>query len=138
MVLGATGTIGRATCAALLAEGHRVIAPVRSGSDTSDLPKDILRREDFAQILAQEPVDAIISCLASRTGLDAWDVDYDLNSRALKAALTAGVSESQAGLRGRVASGSTDMEHRPTHGFLQIALGSGRASPRGQTFPAFR
>ena len=93
MVLGATGTIGRATSAALLAEGHRVIAPVRTGSDTTGLPDDVLRREDIAQSLEREPVDAIISCLASRTGLDAWEVDYGLNSRALKAALAAGVGQ---------------------------------------------
>ena len=35
----------------------------------------------------------MISCLASRTGLDAWEVDYGLNSRALKAAVAAKVGQ---------------------------------------------
>jgi divinyl chlorophyllide a 8-vinyl-reductase len=86
MLMGATGTIGRATHAALTAAGHRVISPVRTPQDDM---ADGFTPDDPAQVLTNTPVDAIISCLASRTGLEAWQVDHALNSRVLKAAIAA-------------------------------------------------
>lgn len=91
LLLGATGTIGRATCHELLGEGYAVLAPVRSGSDPRNLPPDVVRREPVEELLQNTPVDAIVSCIASRTGLDAWEVDYSFNSRVLKMAADAGV-----------------------------------------------
>ncbi len=87
LLLGATGTIGRATLIQLRTEGYEVVAPVRPGSNTGGLPTDCLSTETAAGLLTARRFDAVISCLASRTGLDAWDVDYALNSAALKAAV---------------------------------------------------
>ncbi|MEM9736186.1 MAG: NAD(P)H-binding protein, partial [Pseudomonadota bacterium] len=96
LVLGGTGTIGRATVRALLDQDHRVRCLIRRGSpppegaecqegSASD-PADLDR--------AMAGVDAVISCLASRTGApsDAWAVDHRANLAALRAAEGAGVS----------------------------------------------
>jgi divinyl chlorophyllide a 8-vinyl-reductase len=91
LLLGATGTIGRATLAELVAGGHAVIAPVRVASNTRGLPPECLTTDTPEHILRTTPVSAVISCAASRTGLDAWEVDYALNSRTLKATVEAGV-----------------------------------------------
>ncbi len=95
LLLGGTGTIGRATARALRAEGHRVTALIRPGSDASLLPGCTVILGDFPDALpaAMTGVDAVVSCLASRTGApkDAWAVDHAANSAALKAAVAAGV-----------------------------------------------
>ncbi len=110
-VLGATGTIGRATVAALLARGHEVVcfvrlragvagalgpddttrllagATVRHGqvTDPESLARDGLRGEHF---------DALVSCLASRTGAprDAWAIDHRAHVNALAAVRRSGVA----------------------------------------------
>lgn len=95
LLLGGTGTIGRATAAALVAAGHRVTALVRAGS----LPGCDMRHGDatapgeVAGVLAEGGFDAIVSCLASRMGtpLDARRVDRDAHRLALAAAQEAGV-----------------------------------------------
>lgn len=111
MVLGATGTIGRATVRALLDRGHEVVCFVRpragaGGSltpgDTTNLLKGAtLRLGDAtdAHALAHdgfcgERFDALVSCLASRTGAprDAWAIDYQAHVSALAAAKDAGVA----------------------------------------------
>jgi divinyl chlorophyllide a 8-vinyl-reductase len=99
-VLGATGTIGRATVAALVRRGHEVVcfvrrragdpgldgATVRFGdvTDPESLERDGIRGERF---------DAAVSCLASRTGVpdDAWAIDYRAHVTALAALREAGV-----------------------------------------------
>jgi divinyl chlorophyllide a 8-vinyl-reductase len=94
LLLGGSGTIGRATAQALRAEGHRVTALVRPGSEAPP-GCTILRGQVEAATLAQAMtgIDAVVSCLASRTGepKDAWAVDHAANSAALKAAVVAGV-----------------------------------------------
>jgi len=97
MLLGSTGTIGRAVAHELLARGHHVVcftrtptaiegAEVRVGdvSDPASLARDGFAGEHF---------DAVISCLASRTGepKDAWAIDHRAQSLALAAAKDAGV-----------------------------------------------
>lgn len=102
LLLGATGTIGRATARALAAHGHEVVAfgrarpggapPLPAGTawrsgdlrDPAAFARDGLRGERF---------DAVVSCLASRTGApaDAWAVDHGANRAALQAAQSAGV-----------------------------------------------
>jgi divinyl chlorophyllide a 8-vinyl-reductase len=102
-MLGATGTIGRATVRALLRRGHEVVcfvrpragagaaladgATVRTGDvcDPASLARDGLRNERF---------DVWVSCLASRTGAprDAWAIDHQAHVHALAAAKNAGVS----------------------------------------------
>ncbi|OYU37761.1 MAG: epimerase [Pseudorhodobacter sp. PARRP1] len=99
-VLGATGTIGRATVAALLARGHQVVCFVRPGAaaqtsaelrfgDVTDPAQ--LARDGFRG----EPFDAVVSCLASRTGApqDAWAIDHKAHVDALAVAQAAGVRQ---------------------------------------------
>jgi divinyl chlorophyllide a 8-vinyl-reductase len=102
-MLGATGTIGRATVRALVARGHDVVcfvrpsgraapvmagATVRSGDvgDPASLARDGFRGESF---------DAVVSCMASRTGTprDAWAVDHQAHLHALHAAKAHGVTQ---------------------------------------------
>ena len=111
-VLGATGTIGRATVRALLQRGHEVVCFVRPRAGVGGA----LSADDSLQLLAGatvrfgsvtdplslardgfrgEPFDAMVSCLASRTGApkDAWAIDHQAHVHALAAARTAGVTQ---------------------------------------------
>jgi len=111
MLLGATGTIGQATLRALVRDGHEVVAFVRPrGGVGGRLEGDALRRVlpgaelrfgdvRAPQALAREGFrgerfDALVSCLASRTGAprDAWAVDHAAHVQALQAARQAGVT----------------------------------------------
>ncbi len=98
VLLGASGSIGRATARALDAAGHRVRAVLRPGSDP-DLPGGVTRhRADVTRDGALDAVmagaDAAICCLASRTGTagDARRIDRDATIRAVAAAETARLS----------------------------------------------
>lgn len=110
-VLGSTGTIGRATVQALLRHGHEVVCFVRPRSgvgatasaadSTRLLAGATLRFGDVSdpQSLARdgfqgERFDAMVSCMASRTGApkDAWAIDHQAHAHALAAAQVAGVS----------------------------------------------
>lgn len=98
LLLGATGTIGRAAAQALRDDGHRVLALVRPGAEAKPLKgcEVIIGNAADPAVLAEvlaHPVDAVVSCLASRTGAprDAWAIDHGANSAALQAALAAGV-----------------------------------------------
>ncbi|MBY8337668.1 NAD(P)H-binding protein [Alteriqipengyuania sp. NZ-12B] len=103
LVLGGTGTIGRATVRALVARGHEVVCLARRTSarsapphlsgaqlracdvtDPASLARDGIRGERF---------DAVLSCLASRTGApdDAWRIDHDAHLDALRQAQAAGI-----------------------------------------------
>ena len=109
-VLGATGTIGRATVRALVRHGHEVVCFVRPRAGAGGS----LAAEDSARLLAGATVrlgevsdpaslvrdgfqgerfDALVSCLASRTGApkDAWAIDHQAHLHALAAARAAGV-----------------------------------------------
>ena len=106
--MGATGTIGRATARALAGRGHELMAFVRREhaeappaaiaeltscaqlrygdvGDPESLEKDGFRGEHF---------DAVLSCMASRTGTpkDAWAIDHAAHMNTLAAAKKAGVS----------------------------------------------
>ena len=101
LLLGATGTIGRATARALLRRGHEVSCLVRPGATARGLPAEAdLRPGDVRdpQSVARdglrgERFDAVVSCLASRTGApaDAWAIDHLAQRHALHAARAAGV-----------------------------------------------
>jgi len=112
LVLGATGTIGQATVRALLRQGHQVSCLVRphagpGGRLAADatarlLPGATLRWGDVTDPaalardgLAGERFDALVSCLASRTGVpaDAWAIDHQAHLHALAAAQQAGVRQ---------------------------------------------
>ncbi|HEY6917643.1 MAG TPA: NAD(P)H-binding protein [Tabrizicola sp.] len=95
LLLGGTGTIGRATARALRDDGHRVTALIRPEADASVLPGCTVIRGALPDALpaAMTGINAVVSCLASRTGepRDAWAVDHAANSAALRAAVAAGV-----------------------------------------------
>jgi divinyl chlorophyllide a 8-vinyl-reductase len=109
-VLGATGTIGRATVAALLKRGHDVVCFVRrrAGSGGRLADDDTAGPLDGAELrygdatdaaslarngLRGERFDALVSCMASRTGAprDAWAIDHGAHMTALSAARAAGI-----------------------------------------------
>jgi len=104
-VLGATGTIGRATVAALLRHGHDVVCLVRAGENSAVKSAIRLQGAAIKRVDLADPVsitdagfegkhfDAVISCMASRTGApaDAWVVDYRAHMSVLDAAQQAGV-----------------------------------------------
>lgn len=100
LLAGATGTIGRATALALQEAGHEVRALIRPEAEAGLLPGcQIVRGQatdpgDLARALDVQ-VDAVVSCLASRTGeaADAWAVDHAAHSAVLKAAVAAGVGQ---------------------------------------------
>ena len=95
LLLGATGTIGRATAAALVEAGHEVVAVVRPGASgpagCARLEADVTQAGALAAAIGTARFDAVISCLASRTGApkDAWAIDHRANSLALAAAIAA-------------------------------------------------
>jgi len=110
-VVGSTGTIGRATVAALVAARHEVVCLVRpqkvSGPNATlaDLQQmipgatirigDVTDQTSLARDgLCGEHFDVLVSCLASRTGVpkDAWAIDHAAQVIALNAAKAAGVS----------------------------------------------
>jgi divinyl chlorophyllide a 8-vinyl-reductase len=97
LLLGATGTIGRATAAALMAAGHEVVAVVRPGASGPEgdarLEADVTQAGALAAAIGTARFDAVISCLASRTGApkDAWAIDHRANSLALAAAIAADI-----------------------------------------------
>lgn len=99
LLLGGTGTIGRATARALLAAGFGVVALVRPGA--AGLPGcrmvEGLVTDPAAvrEVLDMVRPVAVVSCLASRTGepADAWAVDHAAHSSVLQAAVAAGVGQ---------------------------------------------
>lgn len=97
LLAGATGTIGRAVARALVADGHRVICLLRPGSTLSvpgviPLTCGLSPRGPLESALQAKRIDAVVSCMASRTGAprDAWAVDHYLQVRLLEAAQAAG------------------------------------------------
>ena len=110
-VLGATGTIGRATAAALVRRGHEVVCFVRerSGVSGSLTQAETARLLDGATVRVVDPTDtasvsrdgfagerfdAVVSCMASRTGVpkDAWAIDHLAHLNVLDAARQSGVA----------------------------------------------
>jgi divinyl chlorophyllide a 8-vinyl-reductase len=111
LVLGATGTMGRATVRALVRRGHDVVCLVRprAGVEGRLAPDDsakllqgsTLRFGDVTDPVSLardgfcgERFDALVSCLASRTGVpkDAWAIDYQAHVDALAASRKAGAT----------------------------------------------
>jgi divinyl chlorophyllide a 8-vinyl-reductase len=100
-LLGSTGTIGQATLRALLRRGHAVVCFVRprpGGAQTVDGTDVRIVDMGNAAAIARdgfrgERFDAVVSCMASRTGAprDAWAVDHQAHVDVLAAAQEAGV-----------------------------------------------
>ncbi|MEM9808646.1 MAG: NAD(P)H-binding protein, partial [Cyanobacteria bacterium P01_D01_bin.56] len=112
LVLGGTGTIGRATVTALVKRGHAVtcIARPKAGSGrklTQEKTEQLLKGAKVIfgdvgnttflaeQVFSDQQFDAVVSCLASRTGepKDAWAIDYQAHSDVLSLAKESGVSQ---------------------------------------------
>ncbi|RFC64261.1 NAD-dependent epimerase/dehydratase family protein [Fulvimarina endophytica] len=117
LLVGATGTIGRAVAHALTEAGHEVTCFVRprfvrlgagvnlrpQAHDPRGLPPSARVRfgdvRDPGSIardaIAGDRFDALVSCLASRTGTpsDADAIDHRANSHVLKAAIGAGAKK---------------------------------------------
>jgi len=104
LVLGATGTIGRATVRALIRQGHEVVCFIRlrAGESAQLFDGASIRHGDVSdpvsfknQGFKDEQFDVVVSCLASRTGApkDAWAIDYQAHVNALICAKQAGVSQ---------------------------------------------
>lgn len=96
LLLGATGTIGRATALALVAAGYKVTAPVRPGSDAAGMAFALpcpMTRDALLSLMRDHGCEAVISCIAARSGItrEARAIDHGLNSAALGAAIAAGV-----------------------------------------------
>ena len=110
MLLGATGTIGRATVNKLLESGYQVVCPIRSkaadpGSTAERHNSPSLSGADllFGEVTDTEWLaeavfqngryDAVISCLTSRTGepRDTWAIDHDVHQQVLALARQHGV-----------------------------------------------
>lgn len=99
MLLGATGTIGRATARALLDDGHEVVCFTRPGA--TGLPQRALLRSgqvtDPKSLRIDgfrgERFDVLVSCLASRSGAphDAWAIDHAAHVAALDEAKRAAI-----------------------------------------------
>lgn len=88
-MLGATGTIGRATVAQLRLRGHHVFCFGRAQGDVTDATS--IERDGFQG----QKFDAVVSCMASRTGLPryAWTIDHSAHSLVLSAAKKHGVDQ---------------------------------------------
>lgn len=91
VVLGATGTIGRAVVAAALDEGreaHCLLRQHHAGGGHGLPAAARLHFDTVAQALAASGAEAVICCVASRTGApqDAWAVDHAATVAAIEAA----------------------------------------------------
>lgn len=99
LVAGASGTIGRAVVKALVEQGHTAIALLRSGADqpaelagATILHDDLSDPSGLGRSMTEHRVDAVISCIASRSGApkDAEAVDFRANLNLLNAAEKSG------------------------------------------------
>lgn len=92
LLAGASGYIGRAVAKQLLHEGYEVIAvlrdPAAAPPDCTVVHADVTNLSALGSALADTKVDAVVSCIASRSGVasDAWLVDYEANRNLLNAA----------------------------------------------------
>jgi len=125
-MVGATGTIGRATVRALVRDGHEVVCFLRPGTAGGDVSPTVPGTErgepartaggappelwhsgvtlrtgdvtDPASLVRDgfqgERFDAVVSCMASRSGApaDAWAIDHQAHAHLLEAAKGAGVN----------------------------------------------
>ncbi|MGR3274081.1 NAD(P)H-binding protein [Acaryochloris marina NIES-2412] len=112
LVLGGTGTIGRATVAALVKRGYEVVCIARSqagvgGQLTQEKTAQLLQGAEVCfgdikdpkflaeQVFQNQPFYGVVSCLASRTGEpdDTWAIDYQAHMDVLSLAKESGVKQ---------------------------------------------
>jgi len=96
-LLGASGTIGRATLRKLIGYGYQVVCFARTPVVFESALTRVVDMSDPGSIVRDgfcgERFDAVVSCMASRTGVpaDAWAVDYGAHVNVLAAAEAAAV-----------------------------------------------
>ena len=99
ILLGASGTIGRATLSRLCAEGYRVTCltrqPLELPAVVSQIAVDFSDPAATHAAVGRLRADAILSCMASRTGRarEAWSVDHRAHLHVLEAAKAAGIGQ---------------------------------------------
>jgi divinyl chlorophyllide a 8-vinyl-reductase len=101
LVAGASGTIGSAVTARLVADGHAVTALLRPGGGDPGLAGAMLARTALADkaglaaVMAEARPTVVISCIASRSGApkDAEAIDHQANLAVLQAAQAAGAQQ---------------------------------------------
>lgn len=112
LMLGSTGTIGRATVAELVKRGHQVVCIARpkagsGGKLTQDKTTSLLKGAEVCfgdvqdpeflreQVFGKQQFDAVVSCMASRTGepKDAWAIDHQAHINVLTLAKEHGVKQ---------------------------------------------
>lgn len=102
LLFGASGTIGQVVARELLAAGYTVTCVLRKQPKPDMLAgctiriADVTDQASIANVaFAGQRYDAVISCLASRTGApdDAWLVDYRANKAVLDTAVEHGVPQ---------------------------------------------
>ncbi len=103
LIAGATGYIGRRVVTELMNRGHRVVALLRARPDAEmalhlegcDVRiTSLADAQEIADALSGLEADAVVSCIASRSGApkDAWLVDYEANRNLLAAARALGAT----------------------------------------------
>lgn len=110
MVVGATGYIGKFVTKELIRRGFNVIAVAREksgvgGKASADKTRaefeggdvrfgDVTDPASLAGLVADTPLDVVVSCLASRTGgkKDSWKIDYEATKNSLEAGKAAGAA----------------------------------------------
>jgi divinyl chlorophyllide a 8-vinyl-reductase len=97
LLAGATGTIGQAVADTLLSQGHDVLCTVRPGSSLRQtglktIECELTQPGSLKAALRSRPVDAVVSCMATRSGsaADAWAVEYEAQLNLLNEAAHAG------------------------------------------------
>jgi len=112
LVLGGTGTIGRATVAALVKRGYEVVCIARpqagvGGQLTQEKTAQLLQGAEVCfgdvkdpaflaeQVFHKHQFYGVVSCLASRTGEpeDTWAIDYQAHMDVLSLAKESGVTQ---------------------------------------------
>jgi divinyl chlorophyllide a 8-vinyl-reductase len=103
LLAGATGTVGRATLSALLGRGHAVTCVLRPGRGAgAALPvgaeaieADVTRPDSLSAALRGRRMDAVVSCLATRSGApeDAWAIEHRAQGHLLAVARQSGATQ---------------------------------------------
>jgi divinyl chlorophyllide a 8-vinyl-reductase len=101
LLLGASGTIGRAVLAELVQRRYEVLCLVRQSTEIAARFPDVMFREcdlTDARSIANdgfrgETFEVVVSCMASRSGTaaDAWAIDHGAHRDVLAAAKSAGI-----------------------------------------------
>ena len=99
VLLGATGTIGRAVLAQAQADGHRVTCLTRARAMLPDgaaqIAVDLADPLAVREALTGLDADCVLSCMASRKGSarDAWAVDHRAQLHVLEGAKATGIGQ---------------------------------------------